>query len=97
MGIGLQCFDANGALTFSDTDHLARFIGSVAISNTDGSITVPGFGALGAAFVFFLSNGESAYGIGCPSITTSGDVISWSYGSAPSSMRSTGIIFYGVN
>jgi hypothetical protein len=98
MGIGLQCFDANGALTFDAGDHLARFVGSVAISaSADGSINVPGLAALGTVFVFFLSNGESVYGIGCPSVTVAGDVISWSYNNLPITMHSSGIIFYGVN
>lgn len=98
MASGLQCFDSSGNLTFTSEDRLARFIGSIAIANnTDGSTTVAGIAALGTVFMFFLSNGESVYGIGNPLISSSGDVISWSYGTAPTGMRSSGIIFYGVN
>ena len=98
MANGLQCFDAGGNLTFNSADYLGKFLGSTAVSTTNGSYTATGASSLGTLFFIWVSNGDGTLGFaaGCPSITSSGDVISWDYGTWGGTSRNSGTIFYGV-
>lgn len=94
MGLGLQCFDASGTLTFNATDYLARFVGTITLDGTNGSQTVSGLTALGTPIYIFASNGDGLFYN--PVLSNSGDTIIWTYPDGGAGTNSTGTIFYGV-
>lgn len=92
MPSGLQCFDAQGRLTFAATDRLARVLGVVSTGGVSGSTTSDGLAGNAAYFAFFPD--YSSPGSRWPSISISGNTLSWSYSNASGNVP--GFILFGI-
>ncbi len=74
-----QIRDAQNRIVLDLTDRLTRQMGSVSIAaGAAGSVTVPDAGT-GSVWYIFTPSAEAANYSYWPTVTISGDVISWSY------------------
>lgn len=93
MTAGLQTWDAQGNLIIDITTRLSKLVGSVEV-NEPGSIAVavPDGNELWATLLLHGWPDLSAQNF--PSVTISGNVLSWAY--AGSANRVTATMLYGV-
>lgn len=92
MPQGLEVYNASGVLEMAVTDRLTRIIGeTTATGGTAGSVTNAGL-ATGSPFWWVSRDSSSFYSIE-PSITVSGDTLSWTW---PISTTGSFTIIYGV-
>lgn len=92
MTAGLQCFDAQGRLTFAATDRLARVLGYVSTGGQSGTTTHDGLPGNQPYFAFFPDYSSS--GTRWPAISISGNTLSWSYSNASGNVP--GFILFGI-
>lgn len=96
MSYGLIVYDAGGNPIVNVADRLGRIIGSVNVGTTNGSVVVPQF-SMGIPFYFLRADGPQQ-GTFPPTITISGNTLSWSQPSGYNSAwdKTPGTIFYGI-
>ncbi len=92
MAQGLQVFDENGTSILNTNDKVARFHGSVDIGSSAGSITVSSL-SQGNGNIFYMVICNSASFWDRPTVSISGNVISWS---ASSSSTGQTRLYYGT-
>lgn len=84
MAHGLQVFNADGTLQFDTTNRLMRTLTSVVTGTSNGSATFSGADqGTATAIVRSPAAGMSV----APSVSVSGNTVSWSYGSVPTAYR----------
>lgn len=98
MTAGIECFDAQGNLTFAATDYLGRVLGTIPINGAsgNGSFTDPDL-LSGTPWAMFFSDGSGAFYVPCV-VTISGQILNWNFGSqyANQGNNPSGFILYGV-
>lgn len=78
MAQGLQVFDANGNIILDVTDRITKYLGSIRIAGTDGSVTVDGLGD--GELWYYIKDYSITIGLLTPpTITKNGDILSWAY------------------
>lgn len=82
MGIGLEVFMPNGLSQFDTSTRIARGLYSFSTGTSDGSVVVPN--VVGDKFPMIT---RATLGRATPSITISGNTVSWSFGSIPAIAR----------
>jgi len=92
MGQGLQIWNASGGLVLDTSHRLTRVLGSFESGTSDGSLTSPGF-SQGTPWHVRLT---SQLGYTAPTITVSGNTLSWSFGNVAAEFRRSAFIIYGV-
>lgn len=82
MGLGVQVFNANATSQFDTSFALARNLIRFDTGRVDGSITVPNVDGQKVPMIMFARLGQAT-----PSVTISGNVVSWTFGSIPAPYR----------
>lgn len=100
MPQGLEVYNASGVKILSVTDRLTKYVGYIDITqaNASGSISVqlPQGNLMFASFIpSDFAFPTPAYGSypSFPSISVSGNVLSWSYGARPSWILQTAPVY----
>lgn len=99
MGIGFECYDASGRLTFGASDRLGRVLGiiSIAQGSASGSLTDANL-ANGDPFAIFFRDGSGARTVSVTA-AASGQTVSWTFGGPYANQGSNnpgGFIVYGI-
>lgn len=100
MGYGIECYDANGRLTFATGDHLARIIGTVYTNRDDGYVAVPEFNNGGGFAMYLPETASGNFAIRAAVVIEYGG-FRWSWPTWPiqwgsQADRMPGTIIYGV-
>jgi len=99
MGVGLEVYNASGQRRFNSSDYLVRFLGSVQVGVTAGSINDPNLATSNATpfYIFYPANLGSKSGNICPYVSISGTTVSWNWSdSGDTTKRSNGLLFWGL-
>jgi hypothetical protein len=95
MPSGIQIWDANGVLTFGDDSVAVKFLGTLALPNSDGSISVPEFTAYAGHTPFFARvDGQYPAPEYDAQVSISGSTLSWTW---PHSTKTAVSIIYGIS
>jgi hypothetical protein len=99
MGLGIECYDASGNLTFSADDYLGRVLGTINVvgANNNGSFTDANL-LSGTPWALFFSDGSGAGSVTCV-VSVSGNLINWTFGGLNannSGFNPSGFILYGI-
>lgn len=98
MGIGFECYDAAGRLTFSASDRLGRVLGIVNVSGAAGNGSFTDANLVnGEPYAIFFRDGSGSLVVPCI-VSIAGQTIFWNYGGPYASAANNpgGFILYGV-
>lgn len=95
MSFGLQCFNANGAITVDNASTVTRYIQTFITSASAGSLTIPAL-ASGRPWVAAYRYTNNSVQYIAANVTVSGTTVSWSFPIDGSSNWSPMIVFAGV-
>lgn len=93
MPAGLEVYNASGGLLFKGTDRMVRFLGTVQFNKVNGSVTDARL--LTGQVVVVLAPQMFEDRI-LPTLTTTTNGFSWSYGTTAAALRADAMAFYGV-
>jgi len=83
MGVGLEVYNANGTLQFDIGSRTFRVLTVQMVGSADGSVTVPELSS-GTPIVGIVPSDDAKK---TPTVSRSGNTVSWNYGGTPGGMR----------